>query len=86
MKYIDHIRSKMNNVNHPDHYQGDYGMEVYDVIHNFSEELSGEMGFYQGNAIKYILRWYKKNGVEDLRKAREYIDKMVKLEESYLTR
>lgn len=33
--------------------------------------------FYAGNAIKYILRWDKKNGVEDLEKAKVYIDKII---------
>lgn len=31
----------------------------------------------KGNAIKYILRWDKKNGVEDLEKAKVYIDKII---------
>lgn len=38
------------------------------------------LGFFEGNAIKYLTRWRAKNGVEDLRKARHYIDKLIELE------
>ena len=67
-----------DNIHHPSHYQGAYGLECYDVIKNFSADLSGEMAYYQGNAIKYLLRWQKKNGAEDLKKCKEYIDDMLK--------
>lgn len=67
---------KSSSVNHPNHYnQG--GMEVWDVIKAFTENLSGAEAFYAGNAIKYILRWDKKNGIEDLEKAKVYIDKII---------
>lgn len=38
--------------------------------------------FHEGNVIKYVTRWRDKNGVEDLRKARFYIDRLIELEES----
>ena len=38
------------------------------------------IGYLEGNAIKYLARWRDKNGVEDLRKARHYIDKLIELE------
>jgi len=37
-------------------------------------------GFLQGNAIKYIARWKDKGGIEDLRKARHYLDKLIEVE------
>lgn len=65
-----------DNVNHPSHYnQG--GMEVLDVIKAFASDLSGAEAFYAGNIIKYVLRWNHKNGVEDLEKAKVYIDKLI---------
>lgn len=74
--YIDGVISKSDKVNHPNHYnQG--GMEVWDVIKAFTSNLSGAEAFYAGNAIKYILRWDKKNGIEDLEKAKVYIDKII---------
>jgi hypothetical protein len=37
-------------------------------------------GFLQGNAIKYLARWKDKGGIEDLRKARHYLDKLIEVE------
>lgn len=34
-------------------------------------------GFLSGNVIKYMARWRDKNGVEDLRKARHYLNKLI---------
>jgi hypothetical protein len=36
-------------------------------------------GFLQGNAIKYLARWQDKGGVDDLRKARHYLDKLIEV-------
>ena len=66
-----------NNVNHPSHYQSESGLEVIDVIKAFTSELSGEEAFCIGNAIKYVCRYSKKNGVEDLEKAKWYIDRAI---------
>jgi len=35
------------------------------------------LSYLQGNAIKYICRFREKNGVEDLRKAKHYIDMLI---------
>ena len=36
------------------------------------------MGFAEGNVVKYITRWrYKENGIEDLYKAKQYIDMLI---------
>jgi hypothetical protein len=37
-------------------------------------------GFLRGNVIKYVARCDAKGGVEDLRKARHYLDKLIELE------
>jgi hypothetical protein len=37
-------------------------------------------GFLQGNSIKYLARWKDKGGIEDLRKARHYLDKLIEVE------
>jgi hypothetical protein len=39
--------------------------------------------FLEGNVIKYICRWRKKNGVQDLEKAKHYIEMLIELEEKY---
>jgi hypothetical protein len=38
------------------------------------------VGYFEGNVIKYVTRWRAKNGVEDLRKARHYLDLLIELE------
>ena len=67
----------MSNVDHPNHYQSETGLEVIDVIKAFTSELSGEEAFCIGNAIKYICRHTKKNGVEDLEKAVWYLKRVI---------
>ena len=36
--------------------------------------------FCEANAIKYLCRWRNKNGLQDLEKARHYIDLLIELE------
>ena len=57
-----------------DHYQG-IPIQPWDAV------VAWGLGFLDGNAVKYLARWRKKNGVEDLKKARHYIDKLIELEE-----
>lgn len=45
------------------------GMEAIDVIENFIGDLAGKAGWAWGNSMKYLLRFQKKNGVEDVKKA-----------------
>ena len=73
-----------NNVDHPNHYQSETGIEVIDVIKAFTSELSGEEAFCIGNAIKYICRYSKKNGTEDLEKAKWYINRAISIRKTEL--
>ena len=54
------------------HYTGD--IEPIDLIE------SQRLGFHEGNIIKYVSRWRRKGGVEDLRKAQVYLERLVKIE------
>jgi hypothetical protein len=38
------------------------------------------LGFFEGNAVKYLTRWKDKGGIEDLKKARHYLDKLIEME------
>ena len=38
------------------------------------------IGYMEGNVIKYVSRWKDKNGINDLEKARHYIDLLIELE------
>lgn len=66
-------------ITNPSHYQGINGLEAIEVHKNFltKEELRG---YYKGNALKYLLRERKKNGLEDLKKARKHLDWLIELE------
>lgn len=55
----------------PGYYQSGR-FQVWDMI------LLFDLGFLEGNIIKYVCRWRKKNGVEDLKKARTYLDKLIR--------
>lgn len=70
-----------DNVVSPNHYTSDKGFEVFDVQEAFIHELKGMAASYWCNVIKYILRFQMKNGVEDLKKARYYLDKLIEKEE-----
>ena len=67
----------MANINKPNHYH----RNNIDVI-KFSELQFDKLelpGFYRINVLKYITRFDRKNKVEDLEKARFYIDKLIEL-------
>lgn len=63
-------------VNHPDHYQSSK-FEVIDIIDEFGKDYTGESAFDFGNVVKYILRAKKKNGLEDLKKAQWYLNRLI---------
>ena len=53
----------------PDHYQNE--IQAIDIIE------SHDLNFSEGNVIKYVLRWRKKGGVEDLEKAKYYLERLI---------
>ena len=67
-----------DNVNHPKHYKAKNGMEVIDVIEAFTANLNGYEASHTANVIKYICRWKEKNGLEDLKKAQWYLERLIK--------
>lgn len=42
--------------------------------------IANDLDYLTGNAIKYLTRWRKKNGIEDLRKAQHYVEKLIETE------
>lgn len=59
-------------VKHPAHYNK--GIEAWDYI------TSHDMDFLSGNVIKYVTRFKYKNGMQDLEKAQQYLDKLIETE------
>lgn len=64
-------------VSHPAHYQSETGLEVIDVIEAFTFDLKGIEATDTGNILKYMCRWKNKNGVQDLEKARWYLEHLI---------
>ena len=64
-------------VSHPSHYQSETGLEVIDVIEAFTSDLKGIEATDTGNIIKYMCRWKKKNGIQDLEKAMWYLNHLI---------
>lgn len=61
----------MDNVSHPSHY-ADKKIEVIDYIRDTLPK-DGFVDYCIGNVIKYVSRWRKKGGGEDLKKAQVYL-------------
>lgn len=73
--------SKVDMVNHPPHYQGK--IECIEAIEEATKGLSGIEAACTANTIKYLWRWKKKNGIEDLKKAHWYLNHLIrKVEEN----
>jgi hypothetical protein len=72
----------VSSASHPAHYANN-GIEPIDYMRaNFTHD---EMrGYLQGNIIKYVSRYTRKGGLEDLRKAEVYIGWLIKHEESVM--
>lgn len=63
----------------PQHYQAG-SIQPWDFI------IDQGMGFLDGNVVKYLCRYRKKNGLEDLLKAREYLAKLIASEQALLSK
>ena len=61
--------SKDDIIKHPQHYTN--GIEMWDYAY------SQGLDFFEGNVIKYVTRWRHKNGIEDLYKAKQYLDRLI---------
>ena len=55
------------------HYKGK-PVQPWDFI------AANNIGYFEGNVIKYVSRWREKGGVEDLRKAKHYLEKLIELQ------
>jgi hypothetical protein len=53
------------------HYAG--RVQHWDMVDMF------QLDYFQGQITKYVMRWHKKNGLEDLLKARHFLDKYIEL-------
>ncbi len=71
----------MDPVNHPSHYQGSNGIETIECIEAAMSKEAFK-GYVQGNVIKYVMRYERKNGIEDLYKAQWYLNRLIDIIET----
>lgn len=79
-EYLNDRKIGSDPVNHPKH----YGTGRFECIDVMEEALGRDAveGFCLCNAFKYLYRHKNKNGLEDLQKAKWYLDKLVAMKES----
>lgn len=62
-------------------YQTKSGKQLFDVLEDDLLSYEEVRGFYKANIYKYTQRYKEKNGIEDLKKVKVYVDQLIKLEE-----
>ena len=72
---------KYDAVNHPLHYTQSR-IECIDAIEELCNDVGQFEGYLKGQVLKYLWRYQHKNGAEDLKKARWYLDKLISLYDS----
>lgn len=72
---IDACEPKFDSVANPSHYTN----RKFEVIEYIEDNMSFEAmnGWLEGNIIKYISRYKSKNGVQDLKKAQFYLNRLI---------
>jgi hypothetical protein len=59
-----------------DHYKKYGDLQPWNVI------LAWDLGYLDGTALKYIARWKDKGGINDLKKAIHFLEKLIEVTES----
>ena len=75
---VKRLREEQDVVNKPSHYN-QAGIECIEAIEAATD--NGFEYYLQGNIIKYLWRYRYKNGIEDLKKAQWYLNKLIKIKE-----
>lgn len=71
-----------DNVKHQEHYQNIAGVETIDILNDVVKDLPGKQASMLWNTLKYLFRFQKKNGVEDLKKAQNYLQWLIDITEN----
>lgn len=59
-----------------DHYKKYGDLQPWDVV------IKWNLGYLEGTALKYIARWRDKGGIDDIKKAIHFLEKLVEVESS----
>ena len=62
-------------------YKTNSGKQLFDILEDDLLTYEELRGFYKANIYKYTHRYKQKNGIEDLKKVKIYVDQLIKLEE-----
>ncbi len=54
-------------------------------IQHWDYVAANDLDYFQGQVTKYVSRWKNKNGIQDLEKARHFLDKYIELEKEKLS-
>lgn len=73
-------KSKNDMVNHPKHYTG-RKFECIEVIEEITKDCNEFEAYLVGTILKYLWRFKNKNGLEDLKKAQWYLNKLIEKSE-----
>lgn len=68
----------------PNYYMNNDGKDLFDLFEEGMLTEDQVRGFYLGNQIKYLVRYRKKNGLEDLKKQHTYSERLIEFEEKVL--
>lgn len=71
-----HIQALANDVQIAGTHYKDKAIQPWDYI------VGNNLGYLEGNIVKYVSRWKDKGGVDDLRKARHYLDKLIEVNDA----
>jgi len=68
-----------SSISHPRHYQGNGKVECMDALNSmlYDVNMTGSQAYWSGCVLKYLWRWSWKNGLEDLKKARQCLDYLI---------
>ena len=81
---LDNLIIDNDIINKPNHYQLNIkgnNIEVIDIIDEVVKDYNPKQAFRVANILKYVLRANKKNGLEDFKKAKKYIEMLLEREE-----
>ena len=67
--YVDELPAKEQQIGGSHYHQGT--IQPWDIIKEW------RLDFWEGNVIKYMLRWKHKDGLQDLKKAKHYLEYLI---------
>lgn len=77
-------KEELEMVNKPNHYIGKLGLEVREIEKQFAPDGDGYRAATWCNALEYLIRYPRKNGLEDLRKLQNNVNELIEIEERLL--